>query len=144
MRAVLLYRDLGSLYLINSWEKFKLKSYILVSLLLRRNLKTNSHGPKPGMRFSRPVPEGDWLEVEEFSSFHLDNIRINLAIDCAIKEGDVTFTSMTGRQGRAALKTSPFNLPVTLFMLWRNGKSIPNRLESSSITSLLTSPTGFQ
>jgi len=29
-----------------------------------------------------------WLEVEEFSSFHLDNIRINLAIDCAIKEGD--------------------------------------------------------
>jgi putative sterol carrier protein len=26
--------------------------------------------------------------VEEFSSFHLDNIRINLAIDCAIKEGD--------------------------------------------------------
>jgi hypothetical protein len=26
--------------------------------------------------------------VEEFSSFHLDNTRINLAIDCAIKEGD--------------------------------------------------------
>jgi len=29
-----------------------------------------------------------WLEVEEFSSFHLDNIKINLAIDCAINEGD--------------------------------------------------------
>ena len=29
-----------------------------------------------------------WLEVEEFSSFLLDNIKINLAIDCAIKEGD--------------------------------------------------------
>jgi len=29
-----------------------------------------------------------WLEVEEFSSFHLDNIKVNLAIDCAIKEGD--------------------------------------------------------
>ena len=28
------------------------------------------------------------LEVEEFSSFRLDNTRINLAIDCAIKEGD--------------------------------------------------------
>ena len=28
-----------------------------------------------------------WLEEEEFSSFHLDNIKINLAIDCAIKEG---------------------------------------------------------
>ena len=26
--------------------------------------------------------------MEEFSSFHLDNTRINLAIDCAIKEGD--------------------------------------------------------
>jgi hypothetical protein len=33
-------------------------------------------------------PRDGWLEVEEFSSFHLDNIRINLAIDCAIKEGD--------------------------------------------------------
>jgi len=33
-------------------------------------------------------PKKDWLEVEEFSSFLLDNIKINLAIDCAIKEGD--------------------------------------------------------
>jgi hypothetical protein len=33
-------------------------------------------------------PKGAWLEVEEFSSFHLDNIKINLAIDCAIKEGE--------------------------------------------------------
>jgi hypothetical protein len=29
-----------------------------------------------------------WLEVEEFSSFLLDDIKINLAIDCAIKEGE--------------------------------------------------------
>jgi hypothetical protein len=29
-----------------------------------------------------------WLEVEEFSSFHLDSIKINLVIDCAVKEGD--------------------------------------------------------
>jgi hypothetical protein len=28
-----------------------------------------------------------WLEVEEFSSFHLDHTKINLVIDCAIKEG---------------------------------------------------------
>ncbi len=28
-----------------------------------------------------------WLEVEEFSSFYLDGIKINLVIDCAIKEG---------------------------------------------------------
>ena len=26
--------------------------------------------------------------MEEFSSFHLDKIKINLAIDCAIKEGE--------------------------------------------------------
>jgi hypothetical protein len=32
-------------------------------------------------------PKGEWLEVEEFSSFHLDGIKINLAIDCAIREG---------------------------------------------------------
>ncbi|HSB05067.1 MAG TPA: hypothetical protein VLK23_07695, partial [Thermodesulfobacteriota bacterium] len=28
----------------------------------------------------------EWLEVEEFSFFHLDNTKINLAIDCAIRE----------------------------------------------------------
>jgi len=36
-------------------------------------------------------PKDEWLEVEEFSSFHLDNTRINLAIDCAIKEGDEVY-----------------------------------------------------
>src|SRR4030043_419909 len=29
-----------------------------------------------------------WLEVEEFSSFDLDRTKINLVIDCAIKEGE--------------------------------------------------------
>ncbi len=33
-------------------------------------------------------PKDHWLEVEDFSSFHLDNVRINLAIDCAIRESD--------------------------------------------------------
>jgi len=28
-----------------------------------------------------------WLEIEEFSSFLLDHTKINLVIDCAIKEG---------------------------------------------------------
>jgi hypothetical protein len=28
-----------------------------------------------------------WLEVEEFSSFQLDDIKINVVIDCAVKEG---------------------------------------------------------
>jgi len=37
-----------------------------------------------GLKFH---PRNEWLEVEEFSTFHLDNIRVNLAIDCAIKEG---------------------------------------------------------
>jgi PD-(D/E)XK nuclease superfamily len=31
-------------------------------------------------------PKNQWLEVEGFSSFHLNNIRIHLVIDCAIKE----------------------------------------------------------
>jgi len=29
-----------------------------------------------------------WLEVEAFSSFHLENSKVNVAIDCAIKEGN--------------------------------------------------------
>jgi len=36
-------------------------------------------------------PRDEWLEVEEFSSFHLDNTIINLAIDCAIKERDEVY-----------------------------------------------------
>jgi hypothetical protein len=32
-----------------------------------------------------------WLEVEEFSSFHLDQTKINLVIDCAIKEGEAIY-----------------------------------------------------
>ncbi len=32
--------------------------------------------------------KGGWLEVEEFSSFDLDQTKINLVIDCAIKEGE--------------------------------------------------------
>ena len=32
-----------------------------------------------------------WLEVEEFSFFHLDDVKINLAIDCAIREGKEIF-----------------------------------------------------
>jgi hypothetical protein len=31
-----------------------------------------------------------WLEVEEFSSFHLEGIKINLVIDCAVTEGNST------------------------------------------------------
>jgi hypothetical protein len=36
----------------------------------------------------RSLPKDRWLEVEDFSSFHLENVRINLAIDCAIRQGD--------------------------------------------------------
>lgn len=50
-------------------------------------------------------PKGEWLGVEEFSSFHLDGIKINLAIDCAIREGhDI------------------------LLYDWKTGKSIPEDL----------------
>jgi len=50
-------------------------------------------------------PKRDWLEVEEFSSFLLDNTKINLAIDCAIKEGD-----------------------DILIYAWKTGKSMPEDL----------------
>jgi len=54
-------------------------------------------------------PKEDWLEVEEFSSFHLDSIKINLAIDCAIREGReiVIHDWKTG-------KSIPEDLPVQL------------------------------
>jgi CRISPR/Cas system-associated exonuclease Cas4 (RecB family) len=50
-------------------------------------------------------PKGEWLEVEEFSSFLLGNIKINLAIDCAIREGD-----------------------DIIIYDWKTGKSIPEDL----------------
>ena len=51
----------------------------------------------------------DWLEVEEFLSFHLDNIKINLAIDCAIREGKeiIIYDWKTG-------KSIPEDLPIQL------------------------------
>ena len=46
-----------------------------------------------------------WLEVEEFSSFQLDNTKINLAIDCAIKEDDhvLIYDWKTGKSLHEAL-----------------------------------------
>jgi hypothetical protein len=51
----------------------------------------------------------DWLEVEEFSSFHFDDVKINLAIDCAIKEGNevIIYDWKTG-------KTISEDLPIQL------------------------------
>jgi hypothetical protein len=46
-----------------------------------------------------------WLEVEEFSSFHLEDVKINLVIDCAIKEGDEVYVYD-----------------------WKTGKSVPEAL----------------
>ncbi len=50
-----------------------------------------------------------WLEVEEFSSFHLDDVKVNLVVDCAIKEGDdvIIYDWKTG-------KTLSENLSVQL------------------------------
>lgn len=36
----------------------------------------------------RSHPMDQWLDVEEFSSFLFDQTKVNLAIDCAIKEGE--------------------------------------------------------
>jgi hypothetical protein len=60
-----------------------------------------------------------WLEVEEFSSFHLDGVKITLAIDCAIREGDDVYIYdwKTG-------KSIPDDLPVQLscYALYVMGK----------------------
>jgi len=50
-----------------------------------------------------------WLEVEEFSSFHLGGIRINVVVDCAIREGEdiLIYDWKTG-------KSIPEDLPVQL------------------------------
>lgn len=50
-------------------------------------------------------PRDQWLEVEEFSSFQLNQIRVNLAIDCAIREGEDIY-----------------------IYDWKTGKSIPEDL----------------
>lgn len=46
-----------------------------------------------------------WLEVEEFSSFHLEGTRVNVVVDCAIREGD-----------------------DVLIYDWKTGKSVPEGL----------------
>jgi hypothetical protein len=47
----------------------------------------------------KSLPRNGWLEVEEFSSFALDSTKINLAIDCAISEGEdiVIYDWKTGK-----------------------------------------------
>jgi len=57
----------------------------------------------------RSLPRDGWLEVEEFSSFPLNSTKINLAIDCAIKEGEdlVIYDWKTGR-------TLPENISLQL------------------------------
>jgi len=57
----------------------------------------------------KPLPRDGWLEVEEFSSFSLHSTKINLAIDCAIREGEdiVIYDWKTG-------KTLPENVSLQL------------------------------
>jgi len=52
---------------------------------------------------------GDWLGVEEFSYFYLDNTKVNLVIDCAIREGSdiIIYDWKTG-------KGIPEDLPIQL------------------------------
>ena len=60
-----------------------------------------------------------WLEVGEFSSFQLDGVKIDLAIDCAIREGDEVriYDWKTG-------KSIPDDLPIQLscYALYARGK----------------------
>lgn len=64
-------------------------------------------------------PRDQWLEVEEFSSFHLDNIRINLAIDCAIKVGEEV-TIYDWKTGKSISEDLPMQL--SCYALYAMGK----------------------
>jgi len=57
----------------------------------------------------RSHPREDWLEVEEFSFFYLDGVKVNLSIDCAIREKDYVFI-YDWKTGRSI----PEDLPIQL------------------------------
>ena len=53
-----------------------------------------------------------------FSSFHLDNTRINLAIDCAIKEGDEIYLYDCGSMNRILFLS-------VVYFFWNKGGILP-------------------
>ena len=75
----------------------------------------------------RALERAEWLEVEEFSSFFLDLAKVNVIMDCAIKEGEdlVIYDWKTGKTFSESI-----SLQLCCYALYALGKwNIPlNRL----------------
>ncbi|MDO8956782.1 MAG: PD-(D/E)XK nuclease family protein, partial [Deltaproteobacteria bacterium] len=69
-----------------------------------------------------------WLEVEEFSSFHLDNININLAIDCAVQEGNSTII-YDWKTGKASSEDLSIQLACYAFYAMEKWNFPPDSLQ---------------
>jgi hypothetical protein len=69
-----------------------------------------------------------WLEVEDFSSFHLDNHKINLVIDCAVKEGDST-TIYDWKTGKALSEDLSIQLGCYAFYAMEKWHFLPDSLK---------------
>jgi len=69
-----------------------------------------------------------WLEVEEFSSFYLDDVKIMLAIDCAIREGEDIYI-YDWKTGRSISEDLPVQLSCYAFYAIGKWKIPPEHLK---------------
>jgi hypothetical protein len=73
------------------------------------------------------LPRRMWLEVENFSSFNLDNTKIWAVLDCSFRtdDGGVTIIDWkTGWSMSEDVRMSPCSFPVIRCMPWKNGELI--------------------
>jgi CRISPR/Cas system-associated exonuclease Cas4 (RecB family) len=49
----------------------------------------------------KKLPQKMWLEVEDFSSFHLNNTKIWAVLDCSFRRGDGDVTIIDWKTGRS-------------------------------------------
>jgi len=69
-----------------------------------------------------------WLEVEEFSSFHLDNFKINLVIDCAIKKENAIII-YDWKTGKTLSEDLSIQLACYAFYALEKWKLLPDSLQ---------------
>jgi hypothetical protein len=83
-----------------------------------------------------------WLEVEEFSSFYLDDVKIMLAIDCAIREGEDIYI-YDWKTGRSISEDLPVQL--SCYALYAIGKwhIPPERLKIIEVNLLFNKSNWF-
>jgi hypothetical protein len=87
-------------------------------------------------------PKEGWLEVEEFSSFHLDNVKITLAIDCGIKEGDKVII-YDWKTGKSISEDLPIQLSCCAFYAMEKWHIHPGSLGVIEFNLLYNKATWF-